>query len=647
MIINSVKLNNFGIYYGETQYDFSVEGDKNIVLISGKNGSGKTTLLNAIKLGIYGPLFLGYQTYNDKYYDYIESKLNAFALEDKQESYSICIDLRFLEKGKHSNYNINRTWTYSNGKLKETLKVMKNSTQLQQREIFDFFNSLHIFMPSSLFDLFFFDGEKIEKLFLLKNGSTDIMQFLDMLFNIDLFNNLDKDLVKYLKQKNVYETLDIREKEELELTSKKEEVESRIKKYDEQIMQLEESISVSKDDLNKIEEDFKILGGLEEQEYSKFRTEISELEVQRDRMLNFNRNIVLEQLPFLILKREINKLYVSVNAEKNIKSNNLIKDKLNDPGLKNYIADALTINSNLDQILNAISNYFSKGRDENLIYNLSKEDEYVIESLVTEINGIDLEEFMKNFKDIKDYNEKILETRKKIEDSLNNEFSEKVKAIKELQSSISIKEEQINIKMEQLKELVDSIETLDNSILKIRSEIKNAKKDGNVFSVVSKVNNVIRRFTKKIKTDKLKHMEEYVTKIFNMLIRKDDFIRRIDIDSNTTQISLINKLNKVMPEDNLSAGEKQIYVLSLLWAMINVSDRKIPLVFDTLLGRLDKSHKSNIVSNFLPTCGEQVIILATDSEIDDEYHELLSPFISKYYKIDYDSTQNKVAINHN
>jgi len=31
MIINSVKLNNFGIYYGEAQYDFSVEGDKKLI----------------------------------------------------------------------------------------------------------------------------------------------------------------------------------------------------------------------------------------------------------------------------------------------------------------------------------------------------------------------------------------------------------------------------------------------------------------------------------------------------------------------------------------------------------------------------------------------------------------------------------------
>jgi len=57
MIINSIELNNFGIYQGKNIYDFQIDDEKNIILINGKNGSGKTTLLNAIKLSLYGPFF--------------------------------------------------------------------------------------------------------------------------------------------------------------------------------------------------------------------------------------------------------------------------------------------------------------------------------------------------------------------------------------------------------------------------------------------------------------------------------------------------------------------------------------------------------------------------------------------------------------
>lgn len=647
MIINSVRLNNFGIYYGESQYDFSVNKDRNIVLISGKNGSGKTTLLNSIKLGIYGPQFLGYQTYNEKYYEYIESKLNAFAIEDGKENYSISIDLSFLEKGQYSTYNINRNWTYNNGKLKEDLQIVKDNTALQQREAYDFLNSLYSFMPPVLFDLFFFDGEKIEKLFMLKNGTTDIIEFIDVLFNLDLFNNLSNDLKNYIKQKNVYSTLDSHEKEEIDLKTIKEEVEEEIARTSEQILQLKEEIRTSKDDLNKVEQDFKILGGLDKEELNIAKKEISELEAKKEEMLLFNRNIVLEYLPFIILRNKMNELAVEINAEKDIKNNMLIRDKLIDPELKRYILNSLSTNSDLDQILSSISDYFNKDSDKKLIYNLSKEEEQIIEGLITEINNVDLEQFLKNFEIIKAYNEKVLEIRRNLEYSLNDEFTEKMEKIKELQSAIAIKDEQININNEQLKELDDKLHEIGNRLINIKSEIKNVKKDENVFTVVSKINNVIKKYTETIKADKLKNMEHHVTDIFNTLIRKDDFIKRIDIDSTTSQIKLINKLDKVMPEDNLSAGEKQIYVLSLLWAMIRVSDRKIPLVFDTLLGRLDKSHKSNIISNFLHTCGDQVIIMATDSEIDDEYHQLLKPFIGKYYKIDYDNMENKVTINSN
>ncbi|MBK6821382.1 MAG: AAA family ATPase [Bacteroidetes bacterium] len=43
MIIKEIELNNFRIYKGENRIDLSVEGVRNIVVVSGRNGFGKTT----------------------------------------------------------------------------------------------------------------------------------------------------------------------------------------------------------------------------------------------------------------------------------------------------------------------------------------------------------------------------------------------------------------------------------------------------------------------------------------------------------------------------------------------------------------------------------------------------------------------------
>ena len=52
---------------------------------------------------------------------------------------------------------------------------------------------------------------------------------------------------------------------------------------------------------------------------------------------------------------------------------------------------------------------------------------------------------------------------------------------------------------------------------------------------------------------------------------------------------------------------------------------RLPIIIDTPLSRLDSAHRDNIVNNYFPNAGEQVIILSTDTEIDKDYYRKLEP----------------------
>ena len=54
MIIKSIELNNFRIYKGVNRIDFTPNGERNIVIISGNNGFGKTTFLMSLVWCLYG-----------------------------------------------------------------------------------------------------------------------------------------------------------------------------------------------------------------------------------------------------------------------------------------------------------------------------------------------------------------------------------------------------------------------------------------------------------------------------------------------------------------------------------------------------------------------------------------------------------------
>ena len=61
-----------------------------------------------------------------------------------------------------------------------------------------------------------------------------------------------------------------------------------------------------------------------------------------------------------------------------------------------------------------------------------------------------------------------------------------------------------------------------------------------------------------------------------------------------------------------------------------------PIVIDTPLSRLDSTHRDNIVNNYFPNAGEQVILLSTDTEIDKDYYRTLKTRLSGAGSLEFD-----------
>jgi DNA sulfur modification protein DndD len=66
---------------------------------------------------------------------------------------------------------------------------------------------------------------------------------------------------------------------------------------------------------------------------------------------------------------------------------------------------------------------------------------------------------------------------------------------------------------------------------------------------------------------------------------------------------------------------------------------KLPIIIDTPLSRLDSTHRDNIVNNYFPNAGDQVVILSTDTEIDKEYFRSLQHHLSGAGSLQFDEMQ--------
>ena len=106
----------------------------------------------------------------------------------------------------------------------------------------------------------------------------------------------------------------------------------------------------------------------------------------------------------------------------------------------------------------------------------------------------------------------------------------------------------------------------------------------------------------------------------------------------------INSDGLEVEKASLSAGEKQLMVISLLWSLAICSKKRLPVIIDTPLSRLDSAHRSSIISTYFPHASDQTIILSTDEEIDDAYYDLMKENIGDEFTLEYDDASKSTTI---
>jgi DNA sulfur modification protein DndD len=130
---------------------------------------------------------------------------------------------------------------------------------------------------------------------------------------------------------------------------------------------------------------------------------------------------------------------------------------------------------------------------------------------------------------------------------------------------------------------------------------------------------------------------------FNDLCRKQDLVQDVQIDPDNFAI-MLRRLGQAYDRRQLSAGERQLLAVATMWALREVSGVPMPVILDTPLGRLDGDHRQNMIHEYFPRAGHQVILLATDSEVGEGELAHLEPVISRVYSLTYDATRGETRV---
>ena len=651
MIIDKLTLFNFGIYKGKHEIDLSPKKKKNIVLIGALNGGGKTTLLDALQVALYGPR----ANYSDKgkvqYKKYLKESVN----ENTNASAGAYIQLQFRHHtdGNEHKYTIKRSWQPKGDGVQENFTIMydeKSDPSLSER----WDEHIEEIMPAAIAHLFFFDGEKIEALADLDNAKELLRVAINSLLGVDIVDQLMIDL-KTLERRKKTALLDNEKQKEIEsiqqiIIQKEAAIQEKVEK----LKGLQEQQANIESELEKIESDYRKQGGTLFEQREELENTKKELSDELNNLHNQQLEIYSQEFPFLLvpdlLQEVITQDKSEVDAENAQRFGTFLETRDHEiiKMANTWGLGDLAI-SQMEKYLKNDRIDFLKSSDIECYLNLDEQSRrllnelpHVLKQLETKLN--------------------IVQTSIKKTEAAIDEIDKKLTAIpeedaiKELIDQRKQKEQEklelefrinyiINEELERMNRDLNQRKTSLANKIESNLDGKFAQEDNmRVSQYCKNVQPVLQKFHKALIESHISQIQNLILECFQGLLRKTSLIHSIKIDPVTFEMSILNNSGKSIKPKRLSAGERQLLAVSMLWGLARASGRPLPTVIDTPLGRLDSKHRINLVEQYYPNASHQVLILSTDKEIEHKYYKSLKPFIAHEYTIEFDEAEKTSTI---
>ena len=165
-----------------------------------------------------------------------------------------------------------------------------------------------------------------------------------------------------------------------------------------------------------------------------------------------------------------------------------------------------------------------------------------------------------------------------------------------------------------------------------------------VLRHAARIRTTLALFRKAVIVRHVRKIEQLVLESYQQLLRKASLVTRLEIDPETFALTLYGRDGRELSAERLSAGERQLLAIALLWGLAKTSGRPLPTAIDTPLGRLDAGHRAHLVERYFPFASHQVLLFSTDEEIVGAHLEKLRPFIGRSYRLAYDDATGSTRI---
>ena len=652
MILDQITLHDFGVYAGVQKIGLTPPSlDKPIVLFGGMNGTGKTTLMDALQLCLFGPATRCARRNGSDYKNFLDSKI---CKRSPRKQASVSVDFRYTADSEETCYRVTRTWQNTGSSVRERLEVTRDQrTDKSLTENWGQF--VNEFIPVNLAHLFFFDGENIAA-YATPDGTRQLIaNGVRNLFGIDVVERLQKDLqiLERRRQNTTIPAIDnevIRQKEK-ELQSLHKQIEQMVEERS--VLQTRELDRV-RDDLTCVMEEYRMLGGEFRDRREQIQCRINKAESNLDACKIQMAELAASELPLLLIQDLLHEVAHHAEKEQKIVQARVLVENLNEHDtrmlrLVQTLPDTSAVVAALEEFCRINIEELEEVAAGKTLLNLS-------DASVGQLNSFLQSKPPHLEKSVRD----ILAKQRNLENELKAaQLEEAGIPSEDCVDEIVKKRDLLVTKISQLENTIASIDSELKGIHwkanRLESEIKtlwdkNAKLELSHRDIARFVQHsqlarqTLKEFGSDVMRRQIGRVEHSVLESFQSLLRKDRLISALKIHPESFDVLLHDTEQSPISHEQLSASERQLLAIALLWGMARTSGKLLPVAIDSPMGRLDSTHRDRLIEQYFPSASHQTLLFTTDEEIAGDYLHRLRPWVGKSYHLDYDDETSTTTV---
>ena len=661
MIFTSLTVENFGVFHGRQTVQLAPRPPCSIILFGGKNGAGKSTLFEAIRLCLYGPLALGGRVSKDAYLNYLDGRIHSSPSLLIQPTYaSVTLEFQYADVEALHLYTVTRSWERrSSQKIVEQLEVLRDGTPLDELAGEHWQDFVRDLIPLGVSQLFFFDGEKIQQLAEDTSDQQTLAEAIKSLLGLDITERLQTDLSLYLSRLT-------KASRNNPLASQADELQQEINGVQKEIKELQasrEKLQAEAEGLGsaiaQIEKEITAEGGTFARNRESLLKQEEKLKTQIDQHEDLIRQLCNGLLPFAIVPRLCSQLKDQLLQEEQqakIESGQALLKTAQEELQQRLVADDFwktlpkvskaakeKIHGHFLEALEVPLQLEQAGQIE-IVHQLSPPDQRQIFSWIDQATNGYSKPVHESAREIENLSRKLHQAKERLrkipaEDVLNP-LLEKLHV--QHQALVETSKQTLLID-EKMKVAETRLSGLQRQYGQIAEKLAAQATQASQVKLAQNAQAVLEEYQAKLIEKKVSQLERAVSECFNTLCRKKDALRRMTIDPKGFSVTLYDRKNQPLAKSKLSAGEKQIYAISMLWALAKTSGRPLPIIIDTPLARLDSDHRKLLVEHYFPAASHQVLILSTDTEVDHPYFTALQRDVAHAYHLDFDPVEGSTT----